>query len=227
VHAQLLLQPIEIGKSLASIIQTKRQLKFSQLNADRSREGALPFKEVSMSVSGISSSNLFDFISQSVQTKAQQVQKEFQQLGQDLQSGNLSAAQSDFATLQQSSPQANSTSSSQSSNPIAQAFNQLSQDLQSGNVSAAQQDYTTIQQDFQTQAAQAQGHHHHGGGGGIASTISQEFTQLGQALQSGNLSSAQQAYSTLQQSFQQVVQNSVLQSLESSQSGSNSISVNV
>jgi hypothetical protein len=180
-----------------------------------------------MSVSGISSSNLFDFISQSVQTKAQQVQKEFQQLGQDLQSGNLSAAQSDFATLQQSSPQANSTSSSQSSNPIAQAFNQLSQDLQSGNVSAAQQDYTTIQQDFQTQAAQAQGHHHHGGGGGIASTISQEFTQLGQALQSGNLSSAQQAYSTLQQSLQQVVQNSVLQSLESSQSGSSSISVNV
>ena len=177
-----------------------------------------------MSVSGISSSNLFDFIAQSVQTKAQQFQKEFQQLGQDLQSGNLAAAQSDFATLQQSGPQASSNSSSQSSNPIAQAFNQLSQDLQSGNVTAAQQDFATIQQDFQAQAAH--GHHHHGGGGGEANAVSQEFAQLGQALQSGNLSSAQQAYSTLQQSFQQVIQSSILQSLESSHSGSGGISVN-
>ena len=64
-----------------------------------------------MSVSGISSSSLFDYNTQSVQNKMQQFQQEFQQLGQDLQSGNLSAAQSDFATLQQYAPQTNSTSS--------------------------------------------------------------------------------------------------------------------
>ncbi len=61
-----------------------------------------------MSVAGISSSNLFDFNTQSVQNRKQQFQQEFQQLGQDLQSGNLSAAQTDFATIQQSGPQISS-----------------------------------------------------------------------------------------------------------------------
>jgi len=89
-----------------------------------------------MSVSGISSSSLNS--SDSLQNT---IQKEFQQLGQDLQSGNLSAAQSDFATLQSLGPQSNSTSSSQSSNPLAQAFNQLEKALQSGNLSAAQKDF--------------------------------------------------------------------------------------
>jgi hypothetical protein len=53
----------------------------------------------------------------------QQFQQEFQQLGQDLQSGNLFAAQEDLGTLQQYGPQTNSTPSSHSNNPIAQEFN--------------------------------------------------------------------------------------------------------
>ena len=85
-----------------------------------------------MSVAGISSTSFYN--PQSVSNKMQQVRQEFQQLGQDLQSGNLSAAQADFATLQQLSPQANSTSSSPSTNPIAQEFNQLSQDLNPGTL---------------------------------------------------------------------------------------------
>src|SRR5579862_8532827 len=101
-----------------------------------------------MSVSAISTS-VFDANSQNVQNKMKQ---EFQQLGQDLQAGNLSAAQSDFATLQQLGPQSQVNTSAQGSNPISQAFEQLSQDLQSGNVSAAQQDFTTIQRDFQNLA---------------------------------------------------------------------------
>jgi outer membrane protein assembly factor BamD (BamD/ComL family) len=178
-----------------------------------------------MSVSGISSSSLFDYNTQSVQNRKQQFQQEFQQLGQDLQSGNLSAAQADFATLQQLGPQTNSTSSSQSSNAIAQEFSQLSQDLQSGNVSAAQKDYSTIQQDFQTHAGQAH-HHHHGGGGSGESAVSQLLSQLGQALQSGNLSAAQQAYSTLQQDFQQFTQTNASNSTSASSTVSNSVAVN-
>lgn len=160
-----------------------------------------------MSLSGISSSNLFSYESQNNQNqhKLQQFQQEFEQLGEDLQSGNLSAAQTDFATLQQMAPQGTSSTSSASSNPLQQAFQQLGQDLQSGNVSAAQQDYSNIQQDFQNMAQQAHGHHHHhGGGNSEMSQISQAFQQLGQALQSGNLSSAQQAYTTLQQEIQQL-----------------------
>ena len=193
-----------------------------------------------MSVSGISSSSFYDY-NQTVQNQQQQFRQEFQQLGQDLQSGNLSAAQSDFATLTGSQTSAtsssstsstSSTSSSQSNSPIAQAFNQLSQDLQSGNLSAAQQDYANIQQDFQSQATQGHHHHHHhhssgdsGDSGNSSSStsgtdsISQLLNQLGQDLQSGNLTTAQQTYSTLQQDFQQFTQNSAWVSSAQSSTG--------
>jgi len=163
-----------------------------------------------MSVAGISSSNLFN-VNDSRRSVESEMQQEFAQLGQDLQSGNLSAAQCDFATLTQMGSQSTSSSSSStaaSNNPMAQAFAQLSKDLQSGNLSAAQQDFATIQQDMQSNAVQAGGHrhHHHGSGGGGQSTISSLFSQLGQALQSGDLSTAQQVFSTLQQNFQQAGQ---------------------
>jgi hypothetical protein len=175
-----------------------------------------------MSVAGILSSSLLDFITPNVQNKAQQFRQEFQQLGQDLQSGNLSAAQADFAPLQQSGPQATSTSAS--NNPIATDFKQLSQDLQSGNVASAQQDYTKIQQDFQNRAQGAHPHHHHHGGGGSGdSGVSQLLQQLGQELQSGNLSAAQQAYNALQQDFPQLAQTSGV--LQTAAATSNGVSV--
>jgi outer membrane protein assembly factor BamD (BamD/ComL family) len=179
-----------------------------------------------MSVSGISSSSLFN--TQGVQSTFQQFQQEFQQLGQDLQSGNLSAAQSDFSTLQNLLSQ-NSSATAHSNNPIAQAFSQLAKDLQSGNLSAAQQDFTTLQQDFQNQSAQNQtqstpGHHHHHGGSG-SSELSQLFTELGTALQSGNLSTAQQAYNSLAQQFQQSSQSSGLQTESTSASAASTVSI--
>ena len=113
-------------------------------------------------------------------SKFKQFQQQFQQLGKDLQSGNLGQAQSDLERLEHNSPflhagTAASTTSAAgasvgaSSNPIAQAFNQLERDLKAGNVVAAQQDFSTIQQTFQN---------------------------------------AQRAYSTLQQNFQQFANNS-------------------
>jgi hypothetical protein len=171
-----------------------------------------------MSVSGISTTSLFNV------DDRQQFKQEFQQLGQDLQAGDLSAAQQDFATLQSFGSQSQSgvSSASMSNNPILQQFNQLSQDLQSGNLSAAQQDYTKLQQDFQQMAARH--HHHHGGGG--SSTLSQLFQQLGQALQSGNGSSAQEIFATMQRDMQQLGQSSGQNAMEpSTQSSSGSVSV--
>jgi hypothetical protein len=172
-----------------------------------------------MSISAISGNSYSDYGSQSV---FHQIEQEFQQLGSDLQSGNLTAAQADFVTLQQDLSQTSGSSSSQTnnstSNPIEQAFSQLSQDLQAGNLTAAQQDYQTLQQDFQNQAAQwsqsahgTQGayghhHHHHDGGSGSSSEssqISQLMSQLGQDLQSGDLTSAQQTFASLQSLFGQ------------------------
>lgn len=163
-----------------------------------------------MSVTGVSSSNFFQSnVAQSAQNKFQQIQSQFQKLGQDLQSGNLAQAQSDFATLTQELPNAQQqTGAATSTNSIAQAFKTLGQDLQSGNLSAAQQDFAAIQQNAQQASGSSHAHHNHlrraiDSGQQDSNTLSQAFGALGQALQSGNLSSAQQAYASLQQDLQQ------------------------
>lgn len=151
------------------------------------------------------------------QDSMQGIQNEFQQLGQDLQAGNLTQAQQDFATLTQDFAavgQTNNTANTANTgnnNPIAQAFNALSQDLQNGNLSQAQQDFATIEQDFQQQGSGQQVHHHHhhhhgGGGGQEQSQINQAFSSLEQALNSNDLSGAQSAFTTLQQDLQTLTQ---------------------
>lgn len=136
--------------------------------------------------------------------------QQLQQLSQDIQSGNTSAAQSDFATLQQAFSQASSTTSTPStsatastSNPVAQAFNQLGSDLQSGNLAAAQKDLSTVQQDLQSKGTLAFNHFHHIGGTGAPTGQSPLFQDLSQTSTSTSQTAAQQAYTTLAQQFQQ------------------------
>jgi hypothetical protein len=180
-----------------------------------------------MSIAGILSNALFASLnSQATQNKFQQITSGFQQLGQDLTSGNLTQAQQDFATLSQNLPGGQQTSggsantsgastSSANTSPLAQAFATLSCDLQSGNLTGARQAFSTLQQDLQEQQGSGQVHHRHRFGGdqgsdsasSAQSTIAQAFSQLGTALQSGSLTSAQQGYSTLQQDLQQYLPN--------------------
>lgn len=155
-----------------------------------------------MSVSPISSSTLAASVTQSIQSKLQQFRQEFQQLGSDLQTGNLSAARQDVSALPGLASQSSSTSPTASSDPIAQAFNQLAQDLQSGNISGAQQDYGNLKQDFQ-KAGQGHDnlrHHVHGFNEGTGPTL----TQWGQTPLPANASAAQTAYNSLFQEVQQV-----------------------
>ena len=159
-----------------------------------------------MSIAGILSSRLFNSNHQALTNSQPSFQKEFQQLGEDLQSGNLSAAPGDFATLQQKSPGANATMPASTGNSIALAFSQLGKDLQSGNLPGARQDFSNIQQGLQGPGAQAHHRHRHSGGRevtslGQQSALAQEFVQLGHDLQTRNVAAAQQAYSAVQQSF--------------------------
>jgi outer membrane protein assembly factor BamD (BamD/ComL family) len=171
-----------------------------------------------MSISSIAGTALSSLLSatqsaQSGQGKFQQrCTGEFQQPGQDLQAGNLKKAQQDYATLSQNFPTAQTgttnaatpTATAANSNPIARAFAAVSTGLQNGKITAAQQDYATIQQDSQQQgSSQVHHHHHHGGGGQQANQVSQALNSLSSALQSGNLSSAQTAFATLQQDLEQ------------------------
>ena len=166
-----------------------------------------------MSISGLTNSALDSLLSAAQSTQngqggLQQLEAEFQQLGQDLQTGNLTQAQEDYTTLSENFQNAQNTTSASTtaanSNPITQAFAALSQSLQSGDLSAAQQDYATLQQDIQQQeTGQVHPHHHHGHGGGKQDNqVSQALNALSTALQSGNLAGAQSAFATLTQTLQ-------------------------
>ncbi len=181
-----------------------------------------------MSVTGIASGILSELSDLHTRhSKFQQIRGEFQQLAQDLQSGNLAKAQQDFTTLSKNLPGVSQASGSTATatsasgnaqtgtNPLIQAFNKLGQDLQAGNLQGAQQDLTTIEQTAQQNVQQAPSHHHHHGhhvessegsssSSRQASPIAQAFSQLAQDLQGGNLQGAQRDFATLRNDLQQI-----------------------
>ncbi len=165
---------------------------------------------MSRSISGILAST---FAHQQTAPPATPYQQQIQQLGQALQSGNLSAAQSDFATLQQAFSQPATTTgpaSTNTSSPVNQSFSQLASDLQSGNLAAAQKDFSTVQQDFRAHGTPLSNHFHarvhlssDGEGTTDPNSLDQNLNQLAQSLSSSSPAGAQQAYATLQQQLQQ------------------------
>jgi hypothetical protein len=161
--------------------------------------------EANMSVAGIASAGLTQLAS--IHRNYQQVQGEFKQLGQDLQAGNLTGAQTDFVTLSQSV-----STQLAGNSPAAKALNSLGQALQSGNLTAAQQAFASLPPHMV--GACAVPHHAHAGAASAQqSAFSQALNQVGQALQSGNLTAAQQAFSAMQQSWQQMGANGGLSTL--------------
>jgi Skp family chaperone for outer membrane proteins len=200
--------------------------------------------EETMSISGLTNSALDSLLSAAQSTQngqggLQRLEAEFRQLGQDLQTGNLTQAQEDYTTLSQNFQNAQNTTSASTtaanSNPITQAFAALSQSLQSGDLSAAQQDYATLQQDIQQQGTgQIHPHHHHGHGADQQDNqVSQALNALSTALQSGNLAGAQSAFATLTQTLQQLGaggnsgSTNVANSSSSQSNGGNGSNVNV
>ena len=169
-----------------------------------------------MSLVGIAATSFFSgAIAQSSHNKLK-AQQEFQQIGQDIRAGNLAQAQTDLATLQKDFPRIQPSSTNSPQNPAAtipQVLQKLSQDLGTGNLSAAQTDFSNLQISTQQIAGRVPHHHHpHGATSDATPTsspdITQLFSQLGQALQSGNIASAQQSYAGLLQDFQQYISSS-------------------
>lgn len=110
-----------------------------------------------MSVSGISSSSLTQLLGTDGSNSMSQMQQAWKQLGQDLQSGNLSGAQSAFQTIQQLQSQAtgSSGSKSQGSSQLSSDMQALGQALSAGNLSAAQSAFSAVKSDMKSM------HHHH------------------------------------------------------------------
>jgi soluble cytochrome b562 len=165
-----------------------------------------------MSVAGISGTNLSQL--SNIQRNYKQVQGEFQQLGQDLQSGSLLQAQTDFVTLSQSvAAQFGSNSA------VTKTLSTVGQALQSGNLQAAQQSFAALPPGVSgsgsSSASSSVSQHHHSGGSG--NKFAQMLGQVGQALQSGHLSAAQTAFSTVQQLWQSISPNALSASSANSQ----------
>jgi outer membrane protein assembly factor BamD (BamD/ComL family) len=107
-----------------------------------------------------------------LQSLLQQSRAQFQKLAQDLQSGNLAAAQQNFSQLTQNASSSRSASSPVSGSTTAslpatatlqinQDLSTLASSLQSGNLSGAQKAYASLQQDLQASNSTRQVHHHH------------------------------------------------------------------
>jgi hypothetical protein len=110
----------------------------------------------------------------------------------------------------------------------------LGSDLKAGNLSAAQSDFTTLQQALQRQGGVSTHRFHHFHGHPISenSPDGQQnpgtlFGSLGQELQSGNLTAAQQTYSALQQDFLQFIGNGSSGSASTSGATATNSSLNV
>ncbi|MGA2357040.1 MAG: hypothetical protein ABSG02_21300 [Terriglobales bacterium] len=169
-----------------------------------------------MSTIAVSGTSIYQELQNFYQTR----QSDIKQLGSALQNGDLSGAQTAFnelTALGQSGPFANSEPFAKSTRD--QAFNTLGQDLQAGNLAGAQAAFATLiakgnvqlippnQVNLGSPQLTPPSQVNLGGPPGTSSIYQQlqayrqqrtaDLAQLGQDLQTGNLSAAQQDFSTL------------------------------
>jgi soluble cytochrome b562 len=173
-----------------------------------------------MSIASVSNGNVTQpTTAQYYQDQLDKIKTGFQQLGADLQAGNLSQAQTDYASLSQQI----SSSQTQTNKTINQDFSALGQAIESGSITDAQNAYTTLLQDLQQASSHTHRHHHHHHASSAqqSNPIAQAFDALGKALESGDLSAAQQAYSTIVQNLQQYGLSASAVSSNSSSAGAN------
>jgi hypothetical protein len=156
-----------------------------------------------MSVAGISSSNFLNYQNANVQAQQQQWQQAFQQLGQELQTGNLSplestaqtTAQTELSALQQPSPASASPAA-----PIGTPATPILFNVPQGTPKHGIHERTP---------------HHLVSADDNSDNSTQDSNPLGQTPQAGNSSTAQQAYNSWQQDLQQVALNSDLLTAQS------------
>jgi hypothetical protein len=160
-----------------------------------------------MSIAGISSDPT---LYQNYVSPFQQVRKDFAALKTSLNSNDLAGAQKAFTTLQKDmQSQVQSSQQTGANSPLDNDLAAISTALQKGDLQGAQNAFATLTQDVQ-QMPQTQGgqqtqkvhHRHHHHGGSAQNTTSNPFSDLAaisSALQNGDVSGAQKAFTTLQQ----------------------------
>lgn len=151
---------------------------------------------IPMNIESISSTSAGD------RTHLHRIRQDLGALQSDLQSGNIAQAQTDFATLLDDAPALKNalSATTTTAQPSGQsnALTGLSSALQSGNLAGASTALTSLEQAMGRAHAH---HHHHGGFGapGNQAAAQTDLQSLSGALQSGNVSAAQQAFAQLQE----------------------------
>ena len=147
-------------------------------------------------------------ISASIRPNYQQIRNDYRTLQNDLQTGNLAGAKTDFATLLKDVPQFNSQLQNGTATTQAGSLSALSMALQSGDINGAKaalallgQNLGVAQSGLNQIGPWHHRHHHHGTapvGNNRDQAIQSDFQALSSALQSGNIVGAQQALAQLQ-----------------------------
>jgi hypothetical protein len=208
----LCLKPI--SRSTDESCGAENHVPFDEVTASRHQE------KIMSSATAVSSLSILQELQSFYQTR----QTDLTQLGSDLKSGNLSGAQQVFnalSALGENGPFANSQPFSNSTS--SQAFNALGQDLQAGNLTAAQADFATLTGNQVPTTAAANPATTPAAIVSLTSTLPSttaanttttassiyqqlqayrqqqltDLTQLGQDLEAGNLTAAQQDFNTL------------------------------
>lgn len=198
-----------------------------------------------MAISGISSTT------SAYQTQFQQLKKDFLALQTDLSSNDLSDAQQAYTTLTQdlqNISQAQSGQQTGASNQITTDLSAVGTALQSGDLTTAQSAFTTLTQDLLSAAQSRQqvlsgqqvqsgeqtytsyGHHHHHHGDSsqtTGSTLATDLSAVGTALQSGDLTTAQSAFTTLMQDLAGTTENTAASGLSATTAVGSNVNISV
>jgi soluble cytochrome b562 len=118
-----------------------------------------------MTIGNVSSSQNFQAVN--AQKRGGQFRQDFDDLSQALQSGDLSGAQTAFASIEQMRPDNNVTQATSANSatqpvngPLRADMDALSKALKSGDLKGAQDAFKQLQQDAQA-VRQSRPHHHH------------------------------------------------------------------
>jgi hypothetical protein len=140
----------------------------------------------------------------------------------------------------QNPPTSSASGSGSSSSSITNDLSALGQAIQSGNLTGAQNDFSKLMQDMQSIGGGHHHHHHHKASASsqdtaIASTsgastgtnsIAADLAALGQAIQSGDVKNAGDAYSQLTQDMQSLKQGNQSQNASAELQSPNSTNSN-
>jgi len=135
-------------------------------------------------------------------SQLQSVRQDFTSLSSSLASGDLTTAQSAFATLMQDLGSTSAPTSQQTgvSSQISTDLTALGDALNSKDPTAAQKAFATLVQDLKAgRLHHGHRHHHKGNTQNNTDALKTDLTTLGTALQSGDLTAAQKAFATLMQ----------------------------